>query len=191
MVLAEVKQLTHALKEWAIAVDALTAGETVVLLRKGGIKERSFQVKYPSIWLYPTYEHQKPQLLKPKYASAVVPVESGWHPTTVTIKSCAEISDVLSIDSESKLEALLPYHIWNQETIAERFRWKPRQPLMLLLLRVYRLAQPQVIPYNNAYGGCKSWIDLAEPLTSDRLTPAITSDRYERIVREIKNLIIS
>ena len=30
--------LSHALKEWAIVVDALAAGKTIMLLRKGGIR---------------------------------------------------------------------------------------------------------------------------------------------------------
>ncbi|BCX07554.1 MAG: hypothetical protein KatS3mg066_1413 [Fischerella sp.] len=36
----------HALKEWAVAVTALEAGKTIMLLRKGGIHERNgrFQV---------------------------------------------------------------------------------------------------------------------------------------------------
>ncbi|MEO1671947.1 MAG: DUF1802 family protein, partial [Cyanobacteria bacterium J06631_2] len=78
MVLAS-QSLTHTLKEWAIAVDALSQGRTIMLLRKGGIRERGFQVKYSPVWLYPTYEHQKPNLLKPEYVTQVTPVESGWH----------------------------------------------------------------------------------------------------------------
>lgn len=90
------KTLSHALKEWSVAVEALEAGKTIMLLRKGGIREEStnFEVPYRQVWLYPTYEHQKPDLLKSEYASQVTPVESGWHPDTVRIGSCAEITGV-------------------------------------------------------------------------------------------------
>ena len=39
--------LTSALKEWAVAVEALEQGKTIMLLRKGGISEQGgrFQVK--------------------------------------------------------------------------------------------------------------------------------------------------
>lgn len=190
MMLAK-QQLDHALKEWAIAVDALSAGKTIVLLRKGGIREQGFKVKQPLVWLYPTYEHQKPNLLKPEYASEVVPVESGWHPQTIVIKSCAEITAVLPIDNKDQIEALQPYHIWNQKMIGDRLKWKPKTPLMVLLLRVYCLPTPQTIPYNDTYGGCKSWIELIEPMATDRLTPAISTEEYEAQVRKIKSLVTS
>ncbi|MGF1589192.1 MAG: DUF1802 family protein [Pleurocapsa sp.] len=183
------QQLKHALKEWAIAVEALSAGKTIILLRKGGIREAGFQVKYPLVWLYPTYEHQKPELLKPEYAPAVTAVESGWHPHTVEIKSCAEITDVLPVNNQSQIAALQPYHIWHEQMISERLKWKPQQPVMVLLLRVHRLASSLTIPYNDAYGGCKSWIDLIEPLATERLTPVIKNSKYEQQAQEIKALI--
>ena len=190
MVSAKVEQLQHALKEWAIAVDALSTGKSIVLLRKGGIREARFEVKYPVVWLYPTYEHQKPNLLKSEYASSVVPVESGWHPNTVVkIKSCAEVSEVLPINNSRQIEALQPYHIWNEQMIGDRLKWKSRQPLIVLLLKVYRLPQPKIIPYNDAYGGCKSWIDLIEPIATKELVPAIDDSEFERKVREIKAVI--
>lgn len=188
MILAN-QQLKHALKEWAIAVDALSAGKTIILLRKGGIREAGFEVKYPLVWLYPTYEHQKPELLKPDYASAVTPVKSGWHPHTVEIKSCAEVTDILPISHKSQIVALQPYHIWSQQMIDERLKWKPQQPVMLLLLKVYRLPSSLTIPYHDAYGGCKSWIDLIEPLATNRLTPVMDDNEYQQQTQKIKALI--
>lgn len=183
----KVKQLRHALKEWAIAVEALTAGQTIILLRKGGIREAGFKVEHPLIWLYPTYEHQKPHLLKPEYAPSVSPVESGWHPDSVTIASCAEVTDVLELSNRNQIEALQPYHVWNEQMIDDRLKWKPQRPLVTLLVRVYRLAQPQTIPYQSVYGGCKSWIDLVEPLPTEELIPAIEDRQYRLLVREIKD----
>jgi hypothetical protein len=182
------QQLQHALKEWAIAVDALSTGKTIVLLRKGGIREVGFQVQQSYVWLYPTYEHQKPHLLKPEYAAQVTPVESGWHPDTVSIKSCAEITEVLPITKKEQIAALQPYHIWHEQMIRDRLRWQPQRPLVVLLLRVYRLATPQTIPYDNAYSGCKSWIDLTQPITADKLTPVLGDNEYAIRVREIKTL---
>ncbi len=188
MTLADLQQLQTALKEWAIAVEALTAGKTIVLLRKGGIREKSFHLLHENVWLYPTYEHQKPDLLKPEYAEQVISVESGWHPATVEIKSSAVITDVLPVKSEERIKALLPYHIWNQKMISDRLNWKPQQPLMVLLLRVYRLPQPRIIAYHNTYGGCKSWIDLVEPIPTTELIPVIEEERYHQIAQEIKQI---
>lgn len=45
---------THALKEWAVAVDVLEQGKMIMLLRKGGIKEEGncFQVVDDQVLLY-------------------------------------------------------------------------------------------------------------------------------------------
>ena len=183
------QQLQHALKEWAIAVDALSMGKTIVLLRKGGIREPGFQVQQPYVWLYPTYEHQKPHLLKPEYASKVTPVKSGWHPSTVIIKSCAEITQVLPVSSKEQIEALQPYHIWHEQMISDRLGWQPQRPLIVLLLRVYRLAIPKTILYNSSYGGCKSWIDLIEPISQANLNPVISDDEYAIQAQKIAALV--
>ncbi|BAZ44530.1 hypothetical protein NIES4102_15410 [Chondrocystis sp. NIES-4102] len=189
MTLLNTSLLTHALKEWAIAVETLTSGKTIVLLRKGGIREAGFQVKHDFVWLYPTYEHQKPNLLKPEYNTFITPVESGWHPETVNITSCANITHVLPIHDPQTLQALQPYHIWNQQMVSDRTNWQPQNPLIVLLLKVYRLPQPQIIPYHPSYGGCKSWIDLMQPISTENLSPVLTDDEYNRQVLQIQQLI--
>jgi hypothetical protein len=173
---------TAALKEWAVAIDALAEGKTILLLRKGGIREQggSFQVVHSRVWLYPTYEHQKPDLLKPEYADRVRRVESGWHPETVTIQAWAEITHTFQVHEAATVEALLPFHIWNQQFAIERLKWKPKTPIALLLLRVYRLPEAQIIAYEDGYGGCKSWIDLRFNSNdfSDQATPVLCDEAY-------------
>ncbi|NEQ82765.1 MAG: DUF1802 family protein [Moorea sp. SIO2I5] len=182
---------THALKEWAVAVDALEAGKTIMLLRKGGIREQGncFRVAHPKVLLYPTYEHQKPNLLKPDYAEQVKPVLSGWHPETVRIGSWASITDILSVTEQSTVAALLPYHIWNEQFASERLKWKPRQALYVLLLRTYQLPEPVITPYHQEYGGCRSWIDLVEPISYQGVVPVWNDREYIEQVREIRSLI--
>lgn len=180
---------THALKEWAVAVDALEQGKTIMLLRKGGIKEEGnrFKVAHDQILLYPTYEHQQPNLLKAEYAPQVKPVTSGWHPETVRIGSWASITDILPVSEESAVAALLPYHIWNEQFVSDRLHWKPRQPIFILLLRVYQLPQPQTIPYRQDYGGCRSWIDLAQAITIEGAVPVLDDSEYTKQVTAIRN----
>ncbi|MFM7424092.1 MAG: DUF1802 family protein, partial [Elainella sp.] len=135
---------------------ALSEGETILLLRKGGIREQTFAVAQSQFWLYPTYEHQKPHLLKQDYAGRVTPVAPGWHPQTVPISAWATVTHCWEVNFESAVESLLPYHIWTPAFVTERLKWRPKLPLTLLLLRVYRLAEPGAIPYRLEYGGCKS-----------------------------------
>ncbi|MEM8831319.1 MAG: DUF1802 family protein [Cyanobacteria bacterium P01_G01_bin.19] len=192
MLLPQLNQ--QALKEWSIAVDALRTGETIMLLRKGGIRERGFKVKHLSFWLYPTYEHQNPALLKPKYSELVVPVKSGWHPSKVEIAICAKITHTLLLNNQNQIKKLLPYQIWNDRMIAERLKWKPAEPIVILLLRVYCLPNPLVIDYIPAYGGCKSWINIDVPdgvLNSAKslLTPAVEESKYARLTQEIEKIV--
>lgn len=180
-----------ALKEWAVAVKALEAGDTIILLRKGGIREvgNRFQIAHRQVLLYPTYEHQKPHLLKPQYAQQVTPVESGWHPQTVRIGSWAEITDIFPLQEEETLKRLVPHSIWNEQFVYERFHWKPRQPLYILLLRTYRLGQVQQIPYCQDYGGCRSWIDLQAPIALSGSVPVLDGGSYLQRVEAIREAI--
>lgn len=182
---------TQSLKEWAVAVDSLEQGKTIMLLRKGGIHEQDnrFKVTYPHVLLYPTYEHQQPHLLKPEYADKVEPVPSGWHPETIRIGSWAEITDILQVSDEQTVEQLLPYHIWNEKFVSDRLKWKPRQPLFILLLRTYKLPQPQIIPYSSEYGGCKSWLDLIEPISIKGKIPVLKDNEYSQRSNEIRHIV--
>jgi hypothetical protein len=177
----------HALKEWAVAVEALEQAQTIMLLRKGGIHEQGgrFRVAHNQVLLYPTYEHQQPALLKPEYADTVIPVTSGWHPKSVRIGSWAEITDIVSVNNLQAIEALLPFQIWNEKFISDRLKWKSRQPLYVLLLRVYTFAQVH-IPYRVEYGGCKSWIDITQTISPANSQPVVSDAAYSQIVAEIR-----
>src|SRR4029450_11696583 len=65
--------MAPALKEWAVIVHALLEGEQVLDVRKGGLREdgRHFGLQATRVWLYPTAEHQQPELLKPAYRHMV------------------------------------------------------------------------------------------------------------------------
>lgn len=185
------KSTTRALKEWNVAVNALEQGQTIVLLRKGGIREQAgqFNVTDKQVLLYPTFEHQQPGLLKPEFAPQVKSVESGWHPEVIRIASWAEITDVFLVAWEPAITALFPYHIWNENFVSDRLKWKQNQPIYILLLRAYRLAESREIPYIPEYGGCRSWIDLADAISLEG-SQAVLSDReYIEHSNEIRNLI--
>jgi hypothetical protein len=183
--------LIHAFKEWSVAVETLARGETLLLLRKGGIRESGghFSVAHDQVLLYPTYEHQTPDLLKPAYRDQVQPVASGWHPEQVTIQAWAHITHIFQVTQGNAIAALLPYHIWNERFVIDRLKWKAQQPLYVLLLRVYRLPQAVQIPYQEGYGGCRSWIDLAEPIDLEGSTPALADVVYDAAVEHLKGAI--
>lgn len=170
--------ITTALKEWSVAVDALANGGTMVLLRKGGIKEQQgkFVAKAKQVLLFPTFEHQQRELLKPAYQAAVSSVEPGWHPQAITLKAWAEITHIFLTDEADKVAALSAFHIWQPQLAQARLKWKPQQPLYVLALRVYRLPEPVRVPWQAAYGGCRSWIDLEPGIEVDTAVDAMEAE---------------
>ena len=184
--------LNHALKEWEVTVNALEKGKTILLLRKGGIKESQgdFQLQYNPVLLYPTYEHQKPHLLKSDYASLVKTVSSAWHPQTISISSWAKITDVFQVKSSSVIKQLFSYHIWTEKFVEERLKWKQNQPLFILLLRVYLFYKPVVIPYESTYRGCRSWIQLNTHISLEASNLVMIDNDYYQITETIRQIIL-
>lgn len=174
-----------ALKEWAVAVDALIAAETVVLLRKGGIREAGFKVDSRPFWLYPTYEHQKPELLKPQYRNLVTTVAPGWHPDLVSIGAWAIVTHQYELKEQTQLDRLMPHHIWNEDFTEMRLKWKPKLALTVVFLRVFRLNKSVEIPFEPVYGGCRSWTTLQPKIDASDSVAVLSDDRYAQKVREI------
>ena len=183
--------INAALKEWNVAINALANGKTIMLLRKGGIREEGgcFTVAHQQVLLYPTFEHQQIDLVKPEYATQVEVVDSGWHPEQIKITSCAEITHVLRVSDESILNKLFFYHIWNDKFVSDRLKWKPQQPIYILLLRTYKLPQIHKISYRPEYGGCRSWIELEKTINITGLIPVLNDDDYRQLSREICRMI--
>lgn len=176
--------ISNALKEWAVVIEALLAGDTILLLRKGGIREVRFTVPHDRVLLYPTYEHQRSQLLK-----SDITIFSDPRPGQVALSAWAKITDVLQVSEVEQLQALMPYHIWTEPFARERLKWKPKQPLSVLLLRTYALAQPVNIPYQDAYGGCRSWIELEGAIEVGQAEPVLTQKDYLLRSQQIKAAI--
>jgi hypothetical protein len=174
--------LRHTLKEWAVAVKALELGETALVVRKGGIREKAFAVANRRFLLLPGYEHQRPELLKPEYRQLLGEIPDLTDDGPLRFTSFAEVRGAYEISEPGSLAAIDPYHIWTPEYAGSRFRWRPKKPLTVLVLRVYLLPEPVELPNSEAYGGCKSWIELEEPVSTAGARPALSDEGFERLV---------
>ncbi|ANF96247.1 DUF1802 family protein [Paenibacillus bovis] len=174
-----------ALKEWASAIRALEQGQQILLMRKGGIVEetRDFELKVNAFYLYPTYEHQRRELLKPEYRHLVDESMQDWSPeqNTATIRLYAEVTDDLEIYDQQQLDRLRDTHIWTDTFAEERLRWKKKNPLHVLILRVYIIERPVDIPIEEQYIGCKSWISIPSGSVTSELTPVLDAAEFERM----------
>lgn len=181
-----------ALKEWAVCERALAAGQTILLLRKGGIREpaREFRVEHDAFALYPTYEHQRADLLKPDLRPLLAAtLDEAPAPGTLHVRLWLEVTDGYEIADPEHLAALSPYHIWSDAYAEERLRWKPRKPLHALLVRAHRLATPLVLPYEARYGGCTSWVELTEPPALADCTPVLDAAAYAIMAAPIRTAL--
>jgi hypothetical protein len=174
---------TPALKEWAAIVHALLEGEQVIDVRKGGLREdgRHFDVTARRVWLYPTAEHQRAELLKPAYRHWIDLASASPVGESITISGWADITDVATITDADHLDAIASKLIWTDEYASSRLSWKQRDPLWVLVLRAHRLDEPVTVPWVEGYGGCTSWVDLdglPDPATAAS-HPALSDVAFE------------
>ncbi len=174
--------LRNALKEWAVAVRALERGDTALVVRKGGIREKAFAVANRRFLLLPGYEHQRPELLKPGYRGLMDGIPDLTDDGPLRFTSFAEVEGAYEISEPESLAAIDPYHMWSPEYAESRFKWRPKKPLTVLVLRAYLLPQPVELPYSESYGGCRSWIELEEPVCVEGARPALGDEAFERLV---------
>lgn len=164
------ERLPAALKEWAAVCVALASGEQRLILRKGGIVEDTpdgrFHTAAVRFWLYPTYLHQQEQGCKSTAAHLLTQALSHRPaPGVVRLTHWARVVAVAQLTRLEQALVLDRWHILTEQTVRSRFAY--REPgLTALVLRVYHAPQPYTITETAEYAGCRSWVDLTEPLAA-------------------------
>lgn len=184
--MSDLTVLGVGLKEWATVCRALETGRQILLLRKGGIQEAigGFELEHPRFVLFPTYVHQNLAMLKPEVHGGFEPASA--EPDTIRLSAAGVVTDILQVRSRAQVDALEDQHIWTAPLIDMRFNYRPSNPLYILLVRAYRLAEPMSVRNTPEYAGCKSWVPLAEQVSIDGWTPALDETAYG----QRRNLII-
>src|SRR3954468_6773228 len=115
--------LQVALKEWSATVRALEEGIQTFLLRKGGIYESAgeFQVEHREFLLFPTYLHQKRDMLKESAHAHFE--ERSEEPQQIILGSAAVVTDIIQIARREQIDAVDDEHIWTKPLIDMRFNY--------------------------------------------------------------------
>src|SRR5919205_1451735 len=198
-----------AFKEWAVTVRALSEGEQLVTLRKGGIREdnKHFELEHEQFFLYPTFDHERNDLVRqshhPELRRALE--EGVWpdeeppprallqeggiaQPDRVRIRAWAEVAASYLITDPRCVDALSPYYIWTTDYAEKRLAWKRRHPLHVILLRTYLIPRPVTVKVRDEYLGCRSWCEIQRDLPFEG-TPVLSDDEFERAAEEILAIV--
>jgi hypothetical protein len=183
-----------AYKEWAVIIRALLEGEQVLDVRKGGLREdgRHFGLQATRLWLYPTSEHQRADLLKPAYQHTIELSPGSPVGEPITVPGWADIVGLATLTDPEQLALIDSKLIWTIDYAAARLNWKKRDPLWVLALRVHRLLEPVVVPWREQYGGCTSWVDL-EGLPDDPASlpsePALSDTAFDARIKGVMDAL--
>jgi len=187
-----------ALKEWAVTCRALREGRQILLLRKGGIEDDYgvFSLEHQSFWLQPTYEHQSADRVKPQHRDLFDAVEEtmrdGENLDFIVLELFARVEQVWALPpgEAANLDKLRRApHIYGDDYLALRLDYKPQHPLLAVALRVYRHEAPHVVPMRPEFLGCRSWIELPEPLQMNG-APVLTGDAFARHLQELERTFL-
>lgn len=164
-----------ALKEWASIVAAVGDGSQCVLLRKGGIHDPggTFRVEHDRFWLYPTWLHQQEAGLE------VPRPEAG----AVTLEVMCEVVRVWHVADLEQVERLAGLHRWSAEAVATRFHYR-RPGLFVVLVRAHR-ASPHRVAETPAYMGCKSWVELEQPLEVREAAAVVDDEAFAAVAERV------
>ena len=183
-----------ALKEWATVLQAMARGEQLILIRKGGLIEpgSGFELVSPSLVFYPTFEHQAVNYLRPPYRGyfdQAIRQRPQDGRLRIELAGVA-VSSVQSRDP-AVVERLSAFHIYNQEFVSQRLKWQPEQPLVIVVVRAFRLIKPCSLTVIPRYAGCKSWVELDAPIRLEEARPVLDETIFDQRVQDIARLLAS
>lgn len=185
----EYANVAVALREWGAVVTALGQGLITAVVRKGGIHEHRgglFTLRHQRFALLPAVEHQATERLAPalRDLGLLPPPPSGQ----LEISHWATVVDHWQLNNRQQVAqaAAMPgLQGLSEGELAARFAYRDQPWVSVLLVAVSAFAQPQHIPDQPQYGGCRSWIALqaALPLAGSR--PVCSASRVQAMREQL------
>lgn len=153
--------MTPALKEWSAVVHALLQGRQYVLLRKGGIGEKRFEVAAQEFLLFPTIAHSHAERVRPEHRDLLAAAAADSTGEHLLVRAAAKVVAAQPVNRPDRLEAIEDLHIWTAESVrADRLDFRPKHKLAVLVVSVIPLAEPVRLTRTPEYAGCTSWVQL-------------------------------
>jgi len=184
--------MAMALKEWDVVCEALGAGRQVIVVRKGGIAEGKEGLRFENdeFVLLPTFFHQQAERVVPEADFAARQVGTENERENVEIRHAATLVWHKVITDRTVLSKLQSFHILAPTEVEARFEQKPTPGVQVALLRVYRLEPPRRVPWQESFGGCRSWAEVDDDLLGTCARVSVLSDeRFAELERELRALL--
>lgn len=178
--------LTHpALKEWSAAVHALLDGRQTVLLRKGGIGEKRFEVAASRFLLFPTVAHSHAERVRPEHRDLLGPAGADSTEDAVVVRAGARVVAAVPVHRPEALEDIAPLHIWTAESVqADRIDFRPKHRLTVLVVSAAPLHESVRLERTPDYRGCSSWVQL--PIDAQWSAPVHDDAFLQAIVTQVR-----
>jgi hypothetical protein len=174
-----------ALKEWSAVVHALLDGRQRVLLRKGGIGEKRFEVAAPEFVLFPTVAHSHAERVRPEFRDLLTAGAADSADDRVVVRAAAKVVAKLEVNQPDNIEAIEDLHIWTGESVCEdRLDFRPKHRLAVLVVQAIPLVEPVELPRTPDYAGCTSWVEL--PVAPKLGTPVHDEASLRRVAARVR-----
>ncbi len=175
---------TPALKEWSAVVHALLNGRQRVLLRKGGIGEKRFDVTVArDFLLFPTVAHSHVERVRPEFRDLLEIAATDSDDDRLVVRAAAKVVAALPVNRPDNVDALEDLHIWTADSVRrDRVDFRPKHRLAVLVVQAIPLLDPIELPRTPDYAGCTSWVPL--PLTDPPLGQPIYDEASLRAVAD-------
>ena len=179
-----------ALKEWSAAIHALLDGRQTVLLRKGGIGEKRFDIPAEAsgsrFLLFPTVAHSHAERVRPEHRDLLEPAAADSTEDEVVVRAGASVVASIPVERPENLESIAMHHIWTGESVqSDRLDFRPRHRLTALVVATVPLGEPVRLARTPDHRGCSSWVRLpVDPRWGEPVHSEAELDRVARVVRD-------
>ena len=178
-----------ALKEWSAVVHALLDGRQRVLLRKGGIGEKRFDIAAREFMLFPTVAHSHAERVRPEFRDLLAAAAPDSTDDRFVVRAAAKVVAALPVNRPDNITAIEDLHIWTAESVRrDRVDFRPKHRLAVFVVQAIPLLTPVELPRVSDYAGCTSWVQL--PLDDPSLGVPVHDDTSLReIVARVRDAV--